>query len=272
MLDYWQLQRNPFRSPGEFFLAGRCEEALARLTFLVEQGRRCGAVTGLSQIGKSRLLRELRTIADRPNTALVAVDATALDRTDFAVELVRACGAGSSRAPWDQIIDLLHGWRAAGISSLWLIDQFDDAIEDPERDVLRLIRTFDHTEAAGTVILGINSFMEQSRLHETIDLSVALEPWNSAECGEFIQQRLEAAGRNRILFSHDGLEAAAECSGGIPGTLVRLCDLALHAGWTLGVAAIDAELVVNVSSELIDSTRDFRSPEIAIAGSLHSTR
>jgi type II secretory pathway predicted ATPase ExeA len=255
LLDYWQLRRNPFAPPavdGEMFLAGRCEEALARLLFVVEQGRRLAAVTGGPNIGKSRLLREVRETSDLLRTHAVSVDVTSLSRPGFAIELAQACGcpARSEQAAWERITDLLHGWRAIGLASLWLIDQLDDAGEPLDRDVLRLVRLLERTEAKGTVLLGARALHDHSGWLDVLDLSVSLEPWCVAECREFIEQRLEAAGACRTVFSQEGLDAIAEASDGVPGALIRMCDLSLRAGWSLGVNVIDAGLVESIAAEL----------------------
>jgi len=271
MLDYWQLRRNPFAPHGQredLFLGGRCEEALARLLFVVEQGRRLAAVIGGPNSGKSRLLQEVGRTTELPNLTVVPIDASGLSRPAFALELAHSCGcqATSEQAAWERLTDLLYGWHAIGMASLWLLDHFDSGVEGLDHDVLRLLRLLERTEAKGTILVAARSLIDSSNWVDALDLTVVLEPWTYPECREFIEQRLEAAGAGRAAFTSDGLEALAEASGGVPGTLIRLGELALQAGWSLGANAIDAELVENVASELAPVTTLRSANDRVLAG------
>lgn len=252
MLDHWQLRQNPFAARGgDYFLAARCEEALSRLLFVVEQNRRCGAVCGPEQCGKSRLLEEVRRQTLRPGRLVATLDVRGQTADDFAEALLQSTGcAPSRRNPWDRLADVLYGWRTIGTASVWLIDQFDDAADDLNAELLRLLRLLDQSHAAASVLVAARSIPVDARWRTALELSIALEPWTVADCREFIRQRLESADARRTVFTSDGLTAIATCAEGLPGHLLRLCDLALHAGWSLGVNAIDAELVHSLCGEI----------------------
>jgi type II secretory pathway predicted ATPase ExeA len=247
MLEHWQLTHNPFAAAeGEFFLTSASEEALSRLLFLVEQNRRCGVVLGPEQVGKSRLLREVSREVHRPNLFAMRVDATGLTSHEFAVAI--AAALGSPRNRWDTVADAFCGFKAIHATAVWLIDQFEDAADDLTVDVLRLLRLMDRTGVAGTVLIAATR-LRDPRWNGITDLCVPVDPWSVAECREFIEQRLEAAHASRRVFSGEGIAAVAECSRGLPGQLIRLSDLALQAGWTLGETVIDAELVRSLAGE-----------------------
>ena len=54
---YWQLSGAPFTSESELFRGATVEEALARVEFLISNGRSVGALMGMAGVGKSSLLR-----------------------------------------------------------------------------------------------------------------------------------------------------------------------------------------------------------------------
>jgi type II secretory pathway predicted ATPase ExeA len=254
MLDHWQLRFNPFAAnadDGEFALAGRSEEALSRVAFLIEQQRRLGVVTGPAGVGKSRLLRETMRLAARTHPSTILVDVTGLSRDEFAARLAAATGAALGfHVSWDAIEDALWGWRVTGAATLWVIDQADHAAEPLDLALLRLIRLLDRVCAAGTVLIAARIRPKRNPLADEVDLTIALEPWSVADCGEFLRRRLQSAGARRPIITADGLDALAEAAGGRPGLLIRLCDLALHAGWTLGATEIDDALVAGLAEEL----------------------
>lgn len=249
----WPLKSNPFfLTNGEYFLAGRHEEALARLLFVVEQHGRCGVVLGRTRLGKSRLLQEVARHASDRQRMVFALDVTGFSRHDFARALAHTPGrpeTASFSSPWDPLTNLLVGFQAADISGLWLIDHLDDAAESLDLELLRLIRLIERHGGMGTVLVAVRESLSLRPWSTHVELSITLEPWSSEECRQFLQQRLQAAGIDCSVFDDSGYAALASASAGNPAALLRLCQLALHAAWTLNRSTIDHELVEELCRE-----------------------
>jgi len=63
-LQHWGIERTPFRGshdPATFYCGTTHEEALARIEFLADQGRRMGVLIGEAGTGKSLTLRVAAT-------------------------------------------------------------------------------------------------------------------------------------------------------------------------------------------------------------------
>lgn len=248
----WHLESSPFSlTDGEYFLAGRHEEALARLLFVVEQRGRCGVVLGRTRLGKSRLLQEVARHASDRQRVVYALDVTGFSRHDFAQSLAHTPGhpGTASISPWELLTNRLVGFQAANIYGLWLIDHLEDAVESLDLELLRLIRLIERYGGMGTVLVALRESLSLRPWSAHVELSITLEPWSSAECRQFLQQRLQAAGIDSSVFEDSAYAALATASAGNPAALLRLCQLALHAAWTLNRSSIDQELVEELCRE-----------------------
>ncbi|HNC47269.1 MAG TPA: AAA family ATPase, partial [Acidobacteriota bacterium] len=67
---------------------------------------------------------------------------------------------------------------------------------------------------------------------------VALSPLTADEAVQFVQTRLRRAGAKRSPFTSSAIQALSVLSDGNPGSLCRLCDGALLAGYEAGLTEI----------------------------------
>lgn len=251
-LEGWQLDSSPFSlRDGEYFLAGRHEEALARLLFVVEQRGRCGVVLGRTRLGKSRLLQEVARHASDRQRMVFALDVTGFSRHDFARTLAHTPGqpGTTNLSPWELLTNLLVGFQAANIYGLWLIDHLEDAAESLDLELLRLIRLIERYGGMGTVLVALRESLLLRPWSTHVELSITLEPWSPEECRQFLEQRLQAVGVDPSVFDDRAYAALATASAGNPAALLRLCQLALHAAWTMNRSTIDHELVDELCRE-----------------------
>ncbi len=92
---HWGLDVSPFRGladPRFFYCSPTHDEALARLTFLVENRRRLGLLLGEPGSGKTLVLKVLSTTAGQPPLPGRAGQLVVLGRTEHVV------GAGYATA------------------------------------------------------------------------------------------------------------------------------------------------------------------------------
>ena len=87
---YWGLNGSPFQATNDlrwFIETSAHEEALARLSFLVEQRRRFGLLRGPAGTGKSLLLNAVRHDAVRLRREVATVDLFGLDSHEMLWQL-----------------------------------------------------------------------------------------------------------------------------------------------------------------------------------------
>jgi len=98
---YWGLREAPFRSspdPRSFYQGPVHEEALARLSFLVEQQRRVGLLLGDRGCGKSLVLWMFAGQTRRSGQPVARVNVRALEPEELLWELVSQFGIRPERA------------------------------------------------------------------------------------------------------------------------------------------------------------------------------
>ncbi len=109
------------------------------------------------------------------------------------------------------------------------------------------------------VLVGEPSLLPQIRrcrpLAERIGVTALLRPLDQSETADYVQHRLETAGRtdddeSSALFTDDAITAIFERSGGIPRRINRLCDLALLVGYAEHLSTITATEIEGVAQEL----------------------
>ena len=96
-LAYWGLSESPFRGhldPRYFHQGPTQDEALARLDFLVEQGRTLGLL-GESGSGKSLLVEVFRRQLGVVNRQVASVSLIGVDRHEFLWLLAGQLGVGA---------------------------------------------------------------------------------------------------------------------------------------------------------------------------------
>ena len=92
---------------------------------------------------------------------------------------------------------------------------------------------------------------EMRQLDQRVSVHGSLGPLDCAGVAGYISHRLHRAGgsADRICFSGEAVEAIYERSGGVPRVINRLCDRALHQGYSGRAALIDRAMVEAANPE-----------------------
>jgi general secretion pathway protein A len=258
---YWGLSEQPFRgclSPKAFYQSPTHEEALARLSFLVEQHRRLGLLIGPSGSGKSlvfevfaeRLRRQGRSVAklsllDSEPTEMLLLLATEWELPVGSLQ--------SAPVLWRALTNRLIEHRYQQLETVVLLDDVDQADARTLQHVTRLVR-FDPTpEMRLTVVLAGRQEclgkLGQSLLG-LADLRIDVEPWQRADTEQYVNTVLSRAGRRTPVFADPAFDRLQELSHGIPRRVSQLADLALLAGAGQNLDRIDAGVVEEAYQEL----------------------
>lgn len=239
------------------------EEALARLSHLVEQRRRFGLMLGPAGTGKSLVLRAAADEAKRLGREVAVLDLFGIDSHDLLWKLAVALRLGpterwSHAALWRAVTDHWHALHSARLPSVLLLDHLERA----EADCLGMIERWLHFDVANdgglTVLAAAREDVDgllMSELAEQSDLRIELPCLDRQETAAFVREWLFRTGRSRELFRRDAIEALFDLCGGAPREIIRLCQLASIAAERDELDRIDSVMLLDVASELPRSHR-----------------
>jgi len=259
--NYWGLAETPFRNRLEtrwFYQSPGHEEALARLLFLVENGRRCGVLTGAAGTGKSLILEVVRGEALRSGSEVASVDLLGRSSREMLWEIL----AGLRRSPgiddaphrlWRKLQDHVLANHCARGSLVLILDHLDRA----HADCLAVVERLQHIVAGGesglTLILGVRQHRDAAfwqSLREISDLRIELGALDRDQTQLYLEALLSRVGGRTDIFGQSGVNRLFEETHGIPRDLNRLCDLALLAGMADHATRIDEGIVAAAAEEL----------------------
>lgn len=222
------------------------EEALARLLYLVDDRRRCGVLSGEAGIGKSRLFRRVRSYSQRRGAFTAEIDATGLDGATLTVhiaeQLVGDPGHGSVAECWSRIQEHLTGCAVVNQPGVLLVEQFELADPAGARVLRRLINLADSVRSELTVLISTRVAHAAECLSDCVDLTIPVTAWSLDETAQFVAASLAAVGSGN-LWTPDALQCLHEITEGVPGEVIRVCNLSLLAAVNEGLRDIDASLV-----------------------------
>ena len=255
--NYWGLKQQPFTAGGEDRWASDGErEALARLTFLVDERHRLGVVLGPAGGGKSLLLERCAGRLRSAGCQLARVDLLGREPRELLWLLAAGWGVNpeSNWQPfelWRALTDRLVENRWQQLPTIALLDDADEATPDTLTQIVRLVQS----EPADwlTVVLTCRvdrvAFLGR-RLLELAELRIDLTAWSLADTREYVHRSLHRAGRKQPAFSDGAIERLNELSGGIARRIGVLADLSLVAAAGSQLPLVDAHTIEQVFEEL----------------------
>jgi type II secretory pathway predicted ATPase ExeA len=258
---HWGLQASPFRPGpdlGSFFESPTHEEALSRLTFLVENGRRLGLLLGARGSGKSLLLGVLARKFLRQGAAVVQVNLLGLETRELLWALATQLGVcPADDAPsfvlWRALSDRLAELRHERVTIVLLLDDADQGPPETLDSLLRLLSADPWVEARLTVILTADPARTArlgARLLELAELRIELEPWDETDTAAYLADCLARAGGQTNVFDPQAAARLHELSGGVPRKINQLAELALLAGAAGELDQVDEPTIDAVYQEL----------------------
>jgi type II secretory pathway predicted ATPase ExeA len=269
-IPYWGLTHSPFASqlePRNYYPSVLHEEALARLDFLIANGRRLGFLLGGPGTGKSMLLEVAARQLRRGGSRLVKFNVMGLSGAEFTWKL--ALGLGSSLLPsaspleyWRVITDHLTANRYHRVSTVVLLDDVDESTADVHAAISRLALIDPHPEARLTVVLTAQrqrSGALGSKLNELCDLRIELEAFDEVETAAFVEYECHLAGATRSLFDVEAIERMYCFTHGNPRRICQIAELGLLAGAAESLEVVTAGVIESVQQSL--AGRDV--PEVA---------
>jgi general secretion pathway protein A len=251
---HWGLEKPPFpagTAEPVFFAGLPQQEALARLRFLVHNGRRLGLMLGEAGWGKSLVLNLFAEEAERENWHVASLNLLGLSVREFQWQLAVALHAGPRMADdalrlGRRLDERLQQNYLQGETIVLLLDDADQAGADVLTQLARLVQLPTGRVGNLSIVLAGNPTQMHrlgSRILELVDLRIDLEPWDGQDTIGYLQLALVAAGAEQPIFDDDALGEIHRLSGGVPRQVNRLADYALVAGSSAGLELVDAGTV-----------------------------
>ena len=256
----WGLETHPFAGHRDpvFFAGLPQQEALARLRFLVHNGRRLGLIAGQPGGGKSLLLQLFDEQARAENWAVTRLNLLGLSLREFHWQL--AVGLRAAPRSGEEVSRLARRWhdrlqqnRLEATPTILLLDDADQAGADLVTQLVRLVQLPAAEVGQLTLVLATNAIETHRlgrRLLDLVDLRVELEPWDESDTIGYLQEALVAAGAQHPIFTEAALADVHRFSRGIPRQVNRLADFALVVGSANEVEVIDPATVAEAHATL----------------------
>ena len=255
---------NPFLTEPEIaeILGAAQKEALARMRHVVESGA-LGVLTGEVGSGKSTLLNLLSTEQQQSDRQVIWLSSSRMSVRELYGGVLKAMGespAFSTTKVKQQWREMMESRAMSGGRDILLL--IDEAHEMPETTLLEvrfLMTESQSTRPAFPVVLA-----GQGKLRRTLNTNL-LEPiaqrirmqfhltgLNAAECQKYLDDRMQAAGLERPVFTEAACRTIHAVSQGIPRMVNQLAGSALMHVQRTNDNAVEER---HVSSILADMER-----------------
>ncbi len=260
--SHWGLSESPFRGltdPRYFYRSPTHDEALARLSFLIENRRRLGLLLGAPGSGKTLLLNVLERQLKEMGCQVVVVNLLSLDARAMLWELATQLNRNpyeqeTSFQIWRGILDRVAENRYQQLPTVFLFDDIDEADPEVLTYVARLVRHDPSEESLLTTVLTADPEAQRRlgrRILELVELRIDLESWEPDDTLHYLADSLEKAGSHRPVFAKAAAWRLHELTGGVPRQVSNLAEMALLAGASQQLPQIDSATVESVYDELI---------------------
>lgn len=257
-LQYWELNRYPFENvpdPSFMFYSREHKEALVRMTYVIRRMKGAALITGEVGSGKTTLSRVL--IQNLPDNEfdIGLVTNPSLTPIDFLKEALNELGLETESDSKTQILSVfnqkLMDNMQMGKNTILIIDEAQ-IIPLETFEEIRLLLNFQLNDRflLTVLLVGQPELADMVRKLKQLDQRIAIRyhinPLNEEETKEYINFRLERAGRKNPIFNNGAIESIFHHSEGIPRKINNICDLALLLGFSVKAREIDSSIIEKV--------------------------
>lgn len=260
-LVYWGFHKPPcsVRSERGSLLVGPTQdEALARLHYLRDAGRRLALMLGPAGCGKTLLLDYWSSQLCRSGAEVATISLLGLDSRDVLWQVTSQWGLNPHQGAnlselWSALDDRLKEYRCQHVDTVLILDDIDEAQSDVISQVLRLYHLGLAADTNLTIVLSARA-EQASRLGDRIldlsELRIDVEPWSLDDTTAWLAQTFAEAGRETAIFTPQATARLHAIAGGVPRRIVQLVELSLIAAAGQELRRIDEHTVEAACNEL----------------------
>lgn len=261
---FFGLRENPFNvNPDPRYLCptAHTQEALACLTYGIQNRKGFVLLSGEVGTGKTTLLRKLLDWLHRENVATAFVFNPRLNVTQFLDFMMADFGIQCESSLKSQVLLRFNQWllerHAAGETAVLIVDEAQNLSPQVLEEIRLLTNLETSSEKLLQIVLSGQPELEQKlsqpqlrQLRQRITLRCKTHPLTHAETGGYVAERLRIAGGDgRPIFAPDALDAVHQFSKGIPRVVNLLCEHALISAFVDQSTPITAETIEEVARE-----------------------
>ena len=262
-LQFYHLNRPPFQlaTDLDFFWEGtNYVKSSDVLKYSLEHHGGLSLLTGKAGSGKSLVVRALLDALGNSVRAAVIPDSslTGQEFYDLVAHGFDLPGTIENRQDFhDRIHGLLKEARANKQQVLLVVDEAQQLSRELIDEIGELINLQPvDSGGLGICLVGQADTAQDpaTRISQAFENHVIvryhLAPFTVDETGEYIRHRLKVAGADRPVFTDDAIREIHQCSGGYPGQINIICDLALFTGCTENAAEIGPAIIQTSAAKL----------------------
>lgn len=255
--SYFGLKEKPFKltpDPKYLFMSKQHQEALAHLTFGIQENKGFVTITGEVGTGKTTLCRSFLNYLD-PNIKAAYIFNPCLTDVELLQnindELSISSNSDSKKYLIDELNKCLLKEKKAGNKVILVIDEAQN-LEPSVLEQLRLLSNLEtDTEKLIQIILigqpelaKLLSRPDLRQLKQRITVNWELLSLDKEETSSYIQHRIKIAGGNgQLTFTRKAMKKIYQYSEGIPRMINVLADRALIIAFALDKRLINPKVI-----------------------------
>ena len=261
---FYGLRERPFEitpDPKFLFLSENHKEALAHLTYAVQERKGFTVITGEVGTGKTTLVQTLLSRLDG-NTRTAYLFNPNLGSTDFLHYICEDLGLKGQKRSKGQYLTHLHNFLMSCYARNENVVLIIDEAHTLDPILLEEVRLLTNLETPKSKLLQV-ILMGQPELNDTLNrpefrqlkqrvsLRYHMQPLNKEEARQYIKKRMRVAGAFDLdMFTPKAFKEIYEYSKGIPRLINIVCDNALLTGYSTDQKVIGKSIVREVISHL----------------------
>ncbi|MGH9685721.1 MAG: ExeA family protein [Candidatus Acidiferrales bacterium] len=272
---FFGLRESPFNvnpDPRYLFLTRQIQEALASLTYGIQNHKGFILLTGEVGTGKTTLLNRLLGWLRGQRVATAYIFNSRLSVNDLFDLMLAEFEIPCESREKSQIVLRLNQWLLeryrSGETAVLIVDEAQNLSAEVLEEIRLLTNLETSTEKLLQIVLTGQPELEEKlkapavrQLRQRITLRCRTAPLTQEETFGYIAERLRIAGANgEPIFSKEAIETVHSYSCGIPRVVNLLCEHSMINAYVDSVRPVPAHLVEEVA-------REFQLDEIApVAG------
>ena len=277
---FFGLRESPFNvnpDPRYLFMTEQIQEALAGLTYGIQNRKGFILLTGEVGTGKTTLLNRLLDWLRGQRVATAYIFNSRLEVNHLFDFMMAEFEIPCESREKSQVLLKLNQWLLeryrAGETAVLIVDEAQNLSPEVLEEIRLLTNLETSTEKLLQIVLTGQPELEEKlklpqlrQLRQRITLRCRTSPLSLEETFGYIAERLRIAGANgEPVFSKEAIQTVNLYSRGIPRVVNLLCEHALINAYVDGLRPVPAHLVEEVA-------REFQLDEIApIAGAGNSS-